>query len=48
MSFELIVYLVIHAVITIGSIFGFFLRIENRLTRVETKVENFEKRFNRP
>lgn len=46
MSLELIIYLAFHALITIGAIFVFFLRIEHRLTRVETKVENFEKRFN--
>jgi len=40
-----IIYLVIHGAATVGAIFVFFLRIEHRLTRVETKVENFEKRF---
>jgi hypothetical protein len=46
MSYEAIIYLAFHALVTIGAIFTFFLRIEHRLTRVETKVENFEKRLN--
>jgi len=39
-----IVYLIVHGVATLGVVFTFFLRIEHRLTRVETKMENFEKR----
>lgn len=42
---SLYIYLGIHGISTIGAIFVFFLRIEHRLTRVETKMENFEKRF---
>jgi len=45
MSTEILIYLVIHGVFTIGAIFAFFMKIEHRLTRVETKIENFEKRF---
>jgi len=43
MTTEPLVYLVIHATITIGGAFAFFLRIEHRLTRLETKVENLER-----
>lgn len=39
-----LIYLIFHAIITVGAIFGFFLRIEHRITRLETKVENMEKR----
>lgn len=38
-----IIYLVSHAVVTIGAGITFLLRIEHRLTKLETKVENFEK-----
>jgi len=40
-----LIYLIFHAIITVGAIFGFFLRIEHRITRLETKVENMEKRY---
>jgi len=45
MTTEIIIYLISHALVTIGAIFIFFLRIEHRLTKVETKVENMEKRI---
>jgi len=38
-------YLIIHGISTMVAIFVFFIRIEHRLTRLETKMENFEKRF---
>ena len=38
-----IIYLLIHGISTLGVLFMFFLRIEHRLTRVETKMENIEK-----
>jgi len=44
MNTETIIYLVSHALFTIGAIFIFFLRIEHRLTKVETKIENLEKK----
>lgn len=43
MNIETIIYLVFHAVITLGAGITFLLRIEHRLTRLETKMENFEK-----
>jgi len=43
MTAEMIVYLVSHAIITIGVGITFLLRIEHRLTRLETKMENIEK-----
>jgi uncharacterized membrane protein YqgA involved in biofilm formation len=45
MTTELTTYLIIHGVVTIGAIFGFFLRIEHRLTKVETKMELLEKKI---
>ena len=38
-----IIYLVSHAAVTVGAGIAFLLRIEHRLTRLETKMENFEK-----
>jgi prefoldin subunit 5 len=37
------VYLLIHAITTIGTGITVLLRIEHRLTRLETKMENLEK-----
>lgn len=47
MSIIEIVYLIVHGIATLGILMAFFIRIEHRLTRVETKMENFEKRFTR-
>jgi len=38
------VYLLMQAKITVGSLIGFLIRNEHRLTRLETKMENIEKR----
>jgi hypothetical protein len=43
MTLEIIIYLVFHAVITLGAGITLLLRIEHRLTRLETKMENIEK-----
>jgi len=43
MNTETIIYLVSHAIITLGAGITFLLRIEHRLTRLETKMENIEK-----
>jgi len=48
MSLEAFFYLGFHAALTIGAVFIFFVRIEHRITRVETKIEDFEKRFKYP
>jgi hypothetical protein len=48
MSIEIIVYLVSHAVITLGTGITFLLRIEHRLTRLETKMENIERNAKHP
>jgi hypothetical protein len=42
MTTEIIIYLVSHAIVTLGTGITFLLRIEHRLTRLETKMENFE------
>lgn len=43
MTTEIIIYLVSHAILTLGAGITFLLRIEHRLTRLETKMENLEK-----
>jgi len=43
MTTETIIYLISHAILTIGALFGFFIKVEHRITRLETKMENFEK-----
>ena len=45
MTFELSVYLLIHAIVTIGALITFLLRQEHRLTRIETKMEYIEKKL---
>ena len=44
MNIETITYLLSHAIITLGAVFGFLLRIEHRITRLETKMESLEQR----
>jgi hypothetical protein len=39
------IYLLIHGVSTLLALVTFFIRIEHRITRLETKMENFESRF---
>lgn len=48
MTLEIIVYLISHAVITLGTGITFLLRIEHRLTRLETKMETIEKNAKHP
>lgn len=36
-------YLLIHGTITVGSLIGFLIRNEHRLTKLETKLENHER-----
>jgi len=38
-------YLTIHAIITIGAIIAFLLRLEGRIVRLETKIEYIEKKL---
>jgi len=45
LSTAILTYLAAHAVIIIGALFTFALKIERRLTRLETKVEQFEKKL---
>jgi len=41
-------YLAIHGILTLGLVVGFLIRIEHRLTRLETKVENLERHLKCP
>ena len=41
-------YLIVHGIITIGSIITFVLRVEHRLTRLETMVDLFLKNKGSP
>jgi hypothetical protein len=43
MSEWLWAYIGLHGLTTIGAVLTFLIRIEHRLTRLETKMENFEK-----
>lgn len=45
MQSSIYVYLVLHALTTLGSILALVIRFEHRITRLETKVEHLEKRF---
>ena len=45
MTTEVIIYLVFHAILTIGGGITFLLRIEHRLTKLETKMENVENKL---
>jgi hypothetical protein len=38
-------YLIVHGISTIGGLFVFLLRVEHRITRLETKVELMEKKI---
>ena len=43
MNIELISYLIIHGIITLGTIITFVVRVEHRLTKLETMVDMFFK-----
>lgn len=40
-----LIYLAIHGMATLGAILIFVLRIEHRITRLETKMEYIEKKL---
>ena len=39
------IYLLFHAIITLGAIITFLLRVEARIVRLETKMEYIEKKL---
>ena len=43
MTNEILTYLIAHGVITISAIITFVVRVEHRLTRLETMVDMFIK-----
>jgi len=45
MSIETILYMALHGVTTIGAIIVFIIKIEHRLTKLETKMEQVEKKL---
>lgn len=46
MNDQLIIYLIIHGITTVGSTVVFLIRNEHRITRLETKLENLEEQHN--
>ena len=48
MNVEYTTYLVIHGIVTLGAIVTFVVRVEHRLTKLETMVDLFFKNPGKP